>query len=92
MDLLISKNFILFKKLNLKQISLKYSNSNCNITHQEIQRPEANPAAKTIPYYQANKEGEAGCVREVSQTQGKNDKFLMNGQFRPCLWNALLFK
>lgn len=33
MDLLISNNFILFKKLNLKQIRRKYSNSNCNISY-----------------------------------------------------------
>ena len=80
MDLLISKYFILFKKLNLKQISRKYSNSNCNIIHRYLQIPEDNPAAKIIPHWQVKKEGEAGFIEVASQMQCKNDYFLMTGK------------
>jgi hypothetical protein len=62
MDLLISKNFILFKKLNRKQIRRKYSNIKCNVKQTTLQKAEFDFTAKTVPRHKVKKEGEVGCL------------------------------
>jgi hypothetical protein len=76
MDLLIGKNFILFKKLNVKQISGKYSNINCNIFRIAMQQPWQDLSAKTIPCCTVNKEGEVGFFWQWYDCVAKMPLFL----------------